>query len=139
VGALDSLAPYTTNADTSRSLRWQKSVNGDAAKIAAWKVEATALPGLQFFAYMQPGEAFLVVGHTLSTIYSTTTDIASYHGKVVLFTGDRTATRKCVPFVLPPLSAFAWKKCRVVDDWSKLAKWYADNPAEYGELWDSTV
>jgi hypothetical protein len=91
-------------------------VNGDAAKIAAWKLEATALPGLQFFAYMQPGEAFLVVGHTLSTIYSTTTDIASYHGKVVLFTGDRTATRECVPVVLPPQSAFAWKKCRVIDD-----------------------
>ena len=91
-----------TDADTSRSLRWQQNVNGDAAKIAAWKVEATALPGLQFFAYMQPGEAFLVVGHTLSTIYSTTTDIASYHGKVVLFTGDRTATRECIPVVLPP-------------------------------------
>ena len=79
-----------TNADTSRSLRWQWDVNGDATKLAAWKVEATALPGLQFYAYMQPGEVFLVVGHTLSTIYSTTTDIANYHGKVVLFTGDRT-------------------------------------------------
>lgn len=137
-GALDRLAPYMTDADTSRSLRWQQNVNGDAAKIAAWKLEATALPGLQFFAYMQPGEAFLVVGHTLSTIYSTTTDIASYHGKVVLFTGDRTATRECVPVVLPPQSAFAWKKCRVIDDRSKLAEWYADNPAEYGNLWDPT-
>jgi len=87
---------------------------------------------------MQPGEAFLVVGHTLSTIYSTTTDIASYHGKVVLFTGDMTATRECIPVVLPTLSAFAWKKCRVVDDRSKLAEWYADNPVEYGNLWDPT-
>jgi hypothetical protein len=127
-----------TDADTSRSLRWQQNVNGDTAKIAAWKLEATALPGLQFFAYMQPGEAFLVVGHTMSTIYSTTTDIASYHGKVVLFTGDRTSTRECVPVILPPQSAFAWKKCRVVDDRAKLAEWYADNPEEYGNLWDPT-
>ena len=102
-------------------------------------MEASALPGLQFFVYMQPSEAFLVVGHTLSTIYSTTTDIANYHGKVVLFTGDRTATHKCVPVVLPPLCAFLWKKCQVVDNRSKLAKWYADNPAEYGNLWDPAV
>jgi hypothetical protein len=105
-----------TDADTSRSLRWQHNGNGDTTKLATWKVEATAIPGLQFFAYMQPGEAFLVVGHTLSTIYSRTTDVANYHGKVILFTGDRTATRKCVPLVLPPLAL-------VVDDRSKLAKW----------------
>ena len=98
-----------------------------------------AIPGLQFYAYdMQLGEAFLVVGHTLSTIYSTTTDVANYHGKVILFTGDRTATRECVPVVLPPLAAFAWEKCMVVDDRSKLAEWYADNHAEYGNLWDPT-
>jgi hypothetical protein len=96
-GALERLASFMTNADTSRSLRWQRNVNGDATKLAAWKVEATAIPGLQFFAYMQPGEAFLVVGHTLSTIYSTTTDIANYYGKVILFTGDRTTTRECIP------------------------------------------
>jgi len=96
-----------------------------------------AIPGLQFYAYdMQLGEAFLVVGHTLSTIYSTTTDVANYHGKVILFTGDRTATRECVPVVLPPLAVFAWEKCMVVDDRSKLAEWYADNHAEYGNLWD---
>ena len=65
-----------TNVDTSRSLQWQCNVNRDTPKLAAWKVEATAIPGLQFYAYMQPGEAFLVVGHTLSTIYSTTTDVA---------------------------------------------------------------
>jgi hypothetical protein len=87
---------------------------------------------------MQTGKAFLVVRHTLSTIYSTTTDIANYHGKVVLFTGNRTATRECVRVVLPLLSTFAWKKCRVVDDLSKLAEWYVDNPGEYGNLWHPT-
>ena len=96
-----------TDADTSHSLRWQRNVNGDATKLAAWKVEATAIPGLQFYAYMQPGEVFLVVGHTLSTIFSTTTDVANYHSKVILFTGDRTATRECVPVVIPPLAVFA--------------------------------
>ena len=105
-----------TNADTSRSLRWQRNVNGDATKLVAWKVEATDIPGLQFFAYMQPGEAFLVVGHTLSTIYSTSTDVANYHGKVILFTGDRTATRECILVVLPPLAAFTWKKCLAVNN-----------------------
>ena len=123
-----------TDADTSRSLRWQRNVNGDATKLTAWNVEATAIPGLQFYAHMQPGEVFLGVGHTLSTIYSTTTDVTNYHGKVILFTGDRTATRKCVPIALPRLAAFAWKKCMAVDNRSKLAEWYANNQAEYGNL-----
>ena len=127
-----------TNADTSRSLHWQCNVNRNATKLAAWKVEATAIPGLQFFAYMQPGEAFLVVGHTLSTIYSTTTGVANYHGKVILSTRDRTGTRECVPVNLPPLAVFAWKKCLAVNDWSKPAEWYAGICAEYGNLWNPT-
>jgi hypothetical protein len=110
-----------------------------ATKLASWKIEATALPGLHFFAYMQPGKAFMVVGHTLSTIYSTTMDVATYHGKVVLFTGDWTGTCKCIPILLPPLIAFAWKKCLVVDNKTKLGAWYANNPLEYGKLWDPTA
>jgi hypothetical protein len=57
-------------------------------KLTPWKLEATSLLVFQFFAYMQPGEAFMVIGHSSSTIYSMATDIASYHGKMVLFTGD---------------------------------------------------
>jgi hypothetical protein len=49
-GALEHLASCMTDADTSRSLRWQQNVNRDATKLAAWKVEAMALPGLQFYA-----------------------------------------------------------------------------------------
>ena len=104
--ALKRLAPTMTDADTSRNLRWQQAVAGDAAKLTMWKMEATSSPDLQFYAYMQPGESFMVVGHSMATIYSTMTDIATLHGKVVLFTGDRKGTHECVPIVLPPQSAF---------------------------------
>jgi hypothetical protein len=128
-----------TDADTARSLRWQREVEGDANKLASWKIEASAVTGLQFYAYLQPDEAFLIVGHTMSTIYTTTTDVAAHHGKVVLFTGDRTGTRECVPVILPPILAFAWKKCWVVDEKTKLREWYANhNNSEYGNLWDPT-
>ena len=79
--ALECLAPLMTDADTAQNLRWQREVDGDKNKLAAWKLEATGNAGLQFYAYMQPGEAFLVLGHSLSSIYSTTADVASYHGK----------------------------------------------------------
>jgi hypothetical protein len=125
-----------TDADTSRNLRWQRDVNGDAKNVPIWKLEATSLPGLQFFAYMQPGEAFLVVGHSLSTIYSTATDIASFHGKIVLFTGDRKGMRECVPVVLPPQSAFEWKKCMVLDNATALHDCYANNMTQYGKIWN---
>jgi hypothetical protein len=137
--ALERLAPIITDADTSRNLRWQQSVAGDATKLALWKIDATSSPGLQFYAYMQPSEAFMVVGHSLFTIYSTTTDIATFHGKVVLFMGDCIGTRECVPIILPPKSTFKWKKCSVIDEKEKLLSWYADNPSEYGNLWEPTI
>ena len=58
----------------------------------------------------------MVVGHSMSTIYSTRTDTATFHGKVVLFTGDRKGTCECVPIIVPPQAAFEWKKCSVIDD-----------------------
>ena len=133
--ALKRLAPITMDADTSRNSRWQQAVAGDSTKLSVWKrPHLPSSPGLQFYAYMQPGEACMVVGHSMSTIYSTTTDITALHGKVVLFMGDRKGTRECVPIVLPPQSAFEWKKCSVIDD-KKLLAWYADHPSEYGNLW----
>ncbi len=112
---------------------------GDLTKLTTWKLKATASPGLQFFAYMQPGEAFLLVGHSMATVYSTTADIASFHGNVVLFTGDRKGTCECIPVILLPQSAFEWKKCSVIDDKEKLFLWYADNPLEYGKLCNPTA
>jgi hypothetical protein len=64
-----------TDEATSRNLRWQQNVNGDTNKVTAWIAEATSLTSLQFFALMQPDQAHIMVGHSLSTIYSTTTDV----------------------------------------------------------------
>ena len=133
---LERLAPLMTDDDTARNLRWQHEVDGDKNNIAAWKLEAMESAGLQFYAYMQPGEAFLVLGHSLSCIYLTTTDVASYRGKIVLFIGDRTYTRECVPVILPSPSALSWVKCPVAEDKTKLAECYADNRSKYGKLWD---
>ena len=124
-----------TDADTARSLRWQRDTNGETAKLTTWKLEATSLPGLHFFAFMQPGEAFIVVGHSLSTIYSTATDIASFHGKNVLFIGDQKGTRECVPVVLPPQSAFEWNKCKVLDDPEAMQEWYANDQRPV-QIWE---
>jgi hypothetical protein len=104
--------------------------------LTSWKLETTSLPTLQCFTYMQPGKAFLVFGHSLSTIYSTATDIALYHRKVVLFMGDCKGTHECILVVLPPQNALEWKKCLVLDNRTKLREWYANNPSEYRKLWD---
>jgi hypothetical protein len=137
--ALDRLSQTMTDVDTARNLCWQKDVSGDVNELAAWRVEATSNPVLQFYAYMQPGEAFMVVGHSMSTIYSTTTDVASLHRKVVLFTGDCKGGRKCIPVILPPQAAFTWTTCKAINNKSKLMAWYPDNPTEYGNLWDPTA
>jgi hypothetical protein len=107
--ALDRLALVMTDGDTSRNLGWQWEVDGDAIKLITWKLAATASSGLQFYTYMQSGEPFMVVGHSMSTIYSTMTDIATFHGKVVLFMGDSKRTWDCIPVILPPQSTFKWR------------------------------
>ncbi len=137
--ALDRLSQTMMDADTSRSLCWHKDINWEDTKLTAWKFEATSNPYLQFYAYMQRGEAFMVVGHSMSTIYSTTIDVASLHRKVVLFTGDHTGVRDCIPVILSPQTIFRWKTCKVIDDKSKLMAWYQDNPSVYGKLWDPTA
>jgi hypothetical protein len=85
---------------------------------------------------MQPGEAFIVLGHSMATIYSTATDIATFHGKIVLFIGDRKGMRDCIAVVLPPQSAFEWTKCKVLDDPEALQEWYADDRSQFGKLRD---
>jgi hypothetical protein len=60
--ALECLVLVMADVDTTRNLQWQREVGGDITKLTTWKLKATASPGLQFFAYMQPGEAFLMVG-----------------------------------------------------------------------------
>jgi hypothetical protein len=117
----------------------RQEVDRDATKLTTWKLEAIASPGLQFYAYMQPGEAFMVVRHSMSTIYSMTMDISAFHGKVVLFMGDHKRTQECIPIILPTQSAFKRKKCSVVDDKKKLLLWNANHPFEYGKLWDPTA
>ena len=79
----------------------------------------------------------MVVGHSMSIIYSTMTDITTFHGKVMLFTRDRKETRKCIPIILPPpQSAFKWKQYSVIVDKGNLILWYSDHPSEYGNLWE---
>ena len=60
--AVERLAPIITDADTSRNLRWQHDMAGNPTKLLVWKIEATSSHGLQFYAYMQSGEAFMVDG-----------------------------------------------------------------------------
>ena len=75
----------------------------------------------------------------MSTIYSTTTNVESLHGKIILFTGNHRGNRECIPILLPKISAFQWKKCKAIDDKEKLRAWYSDNPGKHGKLWDPDV
>jgi hypothetical protein len=38
------------DADTARTLRWQREVDGDKNKLVAWKLEATGSAGLCVYA-----------------------------------------------------------------------------------------
>ncbi len=60
--ALERLSAYgMTDKATSQNLKWQRNVNGDPNKAAAWTAEATSLSSLQFFVLMQPGQAHIMV------------------------------------------------------------------------------
>ncbi len=100
--ALERLSAYgKTNEATSQNLKWQRNVNGDLNKAAAWTAEATSLSSLQFFALMQPGQAHIVVGHSMSTIYSTTTNVESLHGKLTYSQATIRAAESASPSSCP--------------------------------------
>ncbi len=40
---------------------------------------------------------------------------------------------------VPPKSAFEWKTCKAINEKTKLRDWYANNPAEYGTLWEPSL
>ena len=42
------------------------------------------------------------------------------------------------PGDITPLGCFCMEKCMVLNNRSKLDKWYANNCTEYGILWDPT-
>ena len=71
--------------------------------------------------------------------YLTTMDVAMYHGKVVLITGDWCGRRECIPIIMPPKCAFEWRWCNIINDKPTLAMWYADDSSEYGLLWAPTA
>jgi hypothetical protein len=72
--------------------------DGNTTVTPAWKAEVASLPSLQIFAFMQPGDTFVIVCHTLVFMtYSTNLDVLTYNENVVLFTGDRHGGRNCTP------------------------------------------
>jgi hypothetical protein len=93
---------------------------------------------LHIFAFMQPGDKFIIMGHTLSKIYFTNTDVAMYHGKVVLFTVDWHSRWVREPIITPPNSTFEWKQYNAIINRPALVAWYVNNSSEYGPLWAPT-
>ena len=131
-----SLTVTMTDADTVRNLRWQRDTNGETAKLTTWKVEARPSPvsNSSPLCSMQPGEAYIVLGHSMATIYSTATDNFPWQDRPLHWGPKRNAGVNSSG--VASSESFEWTKCKVLDDPTALQEWYANDRSQYGKLRD---
>jgi hypothetical protein len=82
-------------------LQWQRDVNGETAKIAAFKAEVGSLLGFQAVLMMREGTAMVTLIHLTAKYFSISLATSRYQGRYIGFVGDRLPTREPGPVLLP--------------------------------------
>jgi hypothetical protein len=97
-------------------LKWQRDVNGEAAKIVAFTERVLGLQEFKAFAFMKAGSPWVQVGHGLGKFFSLYGTMPELDGKVLMFVGDRGWTRDPVAVQPPVQNTWKWVTANVSDD-----------------------
>jgi hypothetical protein len=132
---LEKLGPSILNPETVLSmLQWQKDVNGDAARINAFKAKVGSLLTFQAFLMMQEGSAMVTVLHSLAKFFAITMATSRYQGQFIGFVGDRLPMREPGPVLIQATKGWEWVKKPIRANGDALMQAYAQ-PDMYGKLW----
>ena len=118
-------------------LNWQKSVNGDASKIKAFRSEALQRSDILTFGYMRPASPFLHILHTAGT-FSLPSGDNYYRGKDIAFVGDKTEYKTPTPVHLAPEQPWKWITKKVSLDSLPVEQFYA-TPQNADKLYQPTT
>jgi hypothetical protein len=117
-------------------LNWQAQINGDAAKITAFKETVVEQQKLMAFIFMRVDSPTVTLVHGVSKYCSFNTAIPmAIQGKIIAFVGDRTERSNPVPILLPQSKAWEWKQAEISMDIDAMTAHYTGNPDKWGKLW----
>ena len=118
-------------------LLWQKSVNGEAARIASFTERVLGLQEFKAFVFMKSGSPWVHVGHGLGKFYSVYGTVPELDGKVLMFVGDRGWTRDPMPVQPPVQNTWKWITVNAATEERELLAFVQGNAGAVG-LWHAT-
>jgi hypothetical protein len=121
---LNAAVQKMTTATIERELDWQSRVEGDAAKVTAFKEQVMNQHAFRAFAFMKGKSPAIHMAHSIGAFYGLSGMAIEVQGKQIAFVGDRINGRQPIPFILPPQNSWTWAQVR-----------YLNNTALYGEYY----
>jgi hypothetical protein len=119
------------------TLLWQQEVEGENAKIIAFKAEVGSLLGFQAFLMMREGTAMVTLMHSMAKYFSISSATSRYQGRYIGFVGDRLPMREPGPVLLPASKGWDWVKKSVRENLEAMEQVYSGG-ANNGKLWVPT-
>jgi hypothetical protein len=113
-----------TTATIERELNWQSRVEGDAAKVTAFKEQVMNQHAFRAFAFMKGKSPAIHMAHSIGAFYGLSGMAIEVQGKEIAFVGNRINGCEPIPFILPPQNSWTWARVR-----------YLNNTALYGEYY----
>jgi hypothetical protein len=115
-------------------LQLQKDVNGDAARINAFKAEVGSLLTCQAFLMMREGSAMVTVLHSPAKYFAITAVTSRYQGRFINFVGNRLPMRETGLVLIQATKGWEWVKKPIRANGDVLTQAYVQ-PDAYGKLW----
>ncbi len=112
----DAWEGFKEERNVEAELKWQRVVNGETAKNEAFTERVLGLQELKVFAFMKGGSLYIQMGHGLAKFYSIYGTVPELDGKVLMFVGDRGATRDPMPLQPPVQNTWKWITVNVATD-----------------------
>jgi hypothetical protein len=107
---------FRSGDTVAAELKWQKTVNGEAAKIDAFTERVLGLQEFKAFAFMKSGSPWVQMGHGMGKFFSLYGTVPELDGKVLMFVGDRGWTRDPVAVQPPVQNTWKWATALVSTD-----------------------
>ena len=127
---------YRAEGTVAAELKWQRVVNGEPARNDAFMERVLGLQEFKAFAFMKSGSPWVQVGHGLGKFFSLYGTVPELDGKVLMFVGDRGATRDPVAVQPPVQNTWKWVSANVVNDTEAIVTFARGDHGGNG-LWQS--
>jgi hypothetical protein len=113
-------------ARISAELGMQRGVTlGNATSHAAFRDFVVNIQQLHVYLAMLGEQVHVTMIHTPGAYYCIAPSTSAYQGEILVFIGDRRATKEPTPVCLPMMRSWEWHTGDVITNFAKLEEFYA--------------